>query len=128
MAGIKLEEAALLLRTKRLELLASNIANVDTPGYQARDIDFRAELEKTQRKTIPMQSTNQSHILNLSSSSSVSPSIAFRPVSQDSLDKNTVDLDQERATFAENAIRTQFAIKQAVEDYVEMGKMLSKLV
>ena len=128
MAGIKLEEAALLLRTKRLELLASNIANVDTPGYQARDIDFRAELEKTQRKTIPMQSTNQSHILNFSSSSSVSPTIAFRPVAQDSLDKNTVDLDQERATFAENAIRTQFAIKQAVEDYVEMGKMLSKLV
>ncbi|WP_312594446.1 flagellar basal body rod protein FlgB [Comamonas terrigena] len=128
MENIKFEEAAFLLRTKRMELLASNIANADTPNYHAKDINFRSELEKTQKSTISMESTNQSHLGNLKSSSSLTPTIAFRPVAQDSLDRNTVDLDQERATFSENAIRTQFAMNQAVEEYVEMGKMLSKLI
>ncbi len=127
MDSLKFEDAALYLRVKRMEVLASNIANADTPGYQAKDINFRAALEETQRQMLTVQSTNKTHLGNITSAS-IDPQIAYRPVSQNSLDRNTVDLDQERASFTENAIRTQFAMNQAVDEYVEMGQMLSKLV
>ena len=127
MDSLKFEDAALYLRVKRMEVLASNIANADTPGYQAKDIDFKAALEETQRQMLTVQSTNKSHLGNIAPTS-IDPQIAFRPVSQNAMDRNTVDLDQERASFTANAIRTQFAMNQAVDEYVEMGQMLSKLV
>lgn len=110
-----------------MEVLASNIANADTPGYQAKDIDFKAALEATQRQALTIQSTNKLHLGN-AIQSTVDPEILYRQTLQNSLDKNTVDLDQERASFTENSIRTQFAMSQAVDEYVEMREMLSKLV
>ena len=108
MDSLRFEDAALYLRVKRMEVLASNIANADTPGYQAKDIDFKAALEETQRQMLTVQSTNKSHLGNIAPTS-IDPQIAFRPVSQNAMDRNTVDLDQERASFTANAIRTQFA-------------------
>ena len=62
MDSLRFEDAALYLRVKRMEVLASNIANADTPGYQAKDIDFKAALEETQRQMLTVQSTNKSHL------------------------------------------------------------------
>lgn len=72
-----------------MEVLASNIANADTPGYQAKDIDFKAALEETQRQMLTVQSTNKSHLGNIAPTS-IDPQIAFRPVSQNAMDRNTV--------------------------------------
>lgn len=45
-AALRFQQEALNLRAQRQEVLAANIANADTPGYQARDIDFASELKK----------------------------------------------------------------------------------
>lgn len=72
---------ALRLRAERLELLASNIANAATPGYKARDLDFRAAL------------------------AGAADAVRFRVPVQSSLDGNTVELGTEQTQFAENAIQ-----------------------
>lgn len=77
MDSLRFEDAALYLRVKRMEVLASNIANADTPGYQAKDIDFKAALEETQRQMLTVQSTNKSHLGNIAPTS-IDPQIAFR--------------------------------------------------
>ncbi len=72
---------ALEVRGQRLDLLASNIANAATPGYKARDLDFRAAL------------------------SGAVDAVRFRVPQTSSLDGNTVELDVEQTQFAQNAIQ-----------------------
>lgn len=88
---------ALGLRGMRQQLLASNIANADTPDYKARDIDFQKALKTALDAPQSASATRpaaapQTHIL-------------YRTVLQPSADGNTVDMDVERAQFAENATR-----------------------
>lgn len=83
---------ALNLRAYRQQVLASNIANADTPGYKARDIDFRAALAAA---TAPRQDAG---------TQAPQPELLFRGVLQASIDGNTVDMDVERAQFAENTV------------------------
>ena len=83
---------ALALRSQRLSLLASNIANASTPGYKARDIDFEAALkEATTRAT--------------SVGKAAEDSMGYRIPLQPSLDGNTVELSTEQTLFAENAVK-----------------------
>lgn len=85
---------ALQLRSQRLELLASNIANASTPGYKARDIDFEAALrDATDRKESVAQAMNGA--------------MGYRIPLQPSLDGNTVELSTEQTLFAENAVKYQ---------------------
>lgn len=83
---------ALQLRSQRLSLLASNIANASTPGYKARDIDFDAALADATTKG---QSVGQA----------VTGSMGYRIPIQPSLDGNTVELSTEQTLFAENAVQ-----------------------
>lgn len=122
------EDLALKMRTQRLAIIASNIANADTPGYQARELDFKAALERSAANMLSVKGTNASHIPSQEMKSISEMDVVFRPVSQNSFDNSTVDLDQERASFVDNAIRTELAMKQAVDEYVEIGNMLSKLI
>jgi flagellar basal-body rod protein FlgB len=78
--------AALQLRSQRMGMLASNIANAATPGYKARDLDFG--------KALDLASTGQS----------VGAAISFRVPVQPSLDGNTVELATEQTAFSENAL------------------------
>ncbi len=98
--------ANLTVYGKRSSLLASNIANADTPGYKARDIDFRAALAKAGNDQVAMKTTHGNHIAAAGSSRS-NPEILYRTPTQPSLDGNTVDSQQEKARFTENAIRYQ---------------------
>jgi len=82
---------ALALRSQRLTLLASNIANAATPGYQARDIDFSRALDMASRGYDPQRAA--------------SAAIAYRIPTQPSLDGNTVELSTEQTLFAENAVQ-----------------------
>lgn len=87
---------ALALRSQRLSLLASNIANASTPGYKARDIDFDAALK---------EATDSANGSGSSVSKAVDDSMGYRVPLQPSLDGNTVELSTEQTLFAENAVK-----------------------
>jgi flagellar basal-body rod protein FlgB len=97
---------ALNLRAMRQQLLASNIANADTPGYQARDIDFGKSLQAAlagRAGGVSLARTADGHLGGAQSGQGAG-SAQYRSVVQPSIDGNTVDMDVERAKFAENAI------------------------
>ncbi len=83
---------ALELRSQRLNLLASNIANASTPGYKARDIDFEAALK---------DATDKGNSVDKAATSKMGYRIPIQP----SLDGNTVELSTEQTLFAENAVK-----------------------
>ncbi len=84
--------AALELRSKRMGVLASNIANAATPGFKARDIDFNAALDARLSSNIG----NGPH--------PAEPEMLFRRPTMPSLDGNTVELGREQVAFAENGL------------------------
>ncbi|HCX32938.1 MAG TPA: flagellar basal body rod protein FlgB [Rhodocyclaceae bacterium] len=97
---------ALALRAQRQQLLASNIANADTPHYKARDFDFRQALANAQGTGSAPPALARSAPAHLPGKGPEAPVAAmlYRTERQGSVDGNTVDLDVERAAFAENAI------------------------
>jgi flagellar basal-body rod protein FlgB len=100
---------ALKVRGQRTELLARNLANADTPGYKAQDIDFRAALAAAggAEKPVAMRATDQQHIGTASGAADAPTSLKYRTPLAPSLDGNTVDVQMEQAAFAENAVRFQ---------------------
>jgi flagellar basal-body rod protein FlgB len=101
---------ALKLRANRAELLASNIANADTPNFKARDIDFKRALKLAANNSGEMVTTNARHI-NSAGKSKNGAEIMYRIPSQPSLDGNTVDLQTERSAFLENSIMYQASLR-----------------
>lgn len=105
-----IHEQAMLLRSKRTTVLASNLANVDTPNYKARDIDFRSILENSQSTaSLRVNKTNDRH-LSLPGSINGAP-LRYRVPLQPSLDGNTVDNHIEQGKFTDNAIRYQASLQ-----------------
>ncbi|SRR5690606_696520 len=128
---------ALALRAQRQQVLASNIANADTPNYQARDFDFGQALAQATARlgAVPGHAASVSSsgspamrvALAASASagngadkgflpiggagSSTHPAMLWRTPQQPSLDRNTVDLDQERASFADNSLRYEATLR-----------------
>ncbi len=108
---------ALTLRAERQRLLAGNIANADTPGYVARDMDFAKALREATGQAsggaaIPgaMAVTNSGH-MSVSAGARSDGELLYATGPQDSLDRNTVDLDRERAAFAENAVKYEATLR-----------------
>jgi flagellar basal-body rod protein FlgB len=103
-------QTALNLRAYRQELLASNIANADTPHYKARDIDFKAALAgalgNAQSGALGLSRTAQGHLPG-AFSNRFGAELQYRGEQQASVDGNTVNMDVERAAFAENAIQLE---------------------
>ena len=101
-------EDAANLRAHRQQLIASNIANVDTPNFKARDINFKDALENTSGNRIVKLATNApNHIASPSSgggAAAAGAQLLYRGAIQGSVDGNTVDMDIERSQFADNAI------------------------
>jgi flagellar basal-body rod protein FlgB len=115
---LRFNETALNLRAQRQQLLASNIANADTPNYKARDIDFAKTLEgamankTTSVKPVEMARTSAGHIAGTAPGEQGiggSP-VQYRTPTQGSVDGNTVDLDVERTQFTDNGIRYEAGI------------------
>jgi flagellar basal-body rod protein FlgB len=100
---------ALELRSKRLELLASNIANAATPGYKARDIDFAAQLKAAESGGGALTVTAGNHIGigGPGGGSGAAGGALYRIPNQASLDGNTVELSTEQTRFGENAVQYQ---------------------
>ena len=89
---------ALNLRSQRQQVLASNIANADTPGYKARDIDFKSALAAA--VSHPPKGEPPSG----APAAAAPAKLLYRSMVQPSVDGNTVDMDVERAQFAENTV------------------------
>ena len=90
---------ALNLRSQRQQVLASNIANADTPGYKARDFDFKSALATAVAQPATTQPSDAA-----AAAPAPQPELLYRSVIQPSIDGNTVDMDVERAQFAENTV------------------------
>jgi len=90
---------------ERSSLLAANIANADTPGFKARDIDFRSVLAKAGGEKMLMKTTHANHLGGSSAASGAD--LLYRIPTQPSVDGNTVDSQVEQAEFAQNAVRYQ---------------------
>lgn len=106
---IDLHARALTVANQRLELLADNVANADTPNYKARDLDFRAAMAGVAADgDLPMAATTAGHIAVGSTPGRGTP--LYRVPDQPSVDGNTVDPQRENAAFAETAVRYQTSL------------------
>lgn len=110
--SLNFHQEVLNLRAERQKVLAGNIANADTPNYKARDFDFSSELSRAMengrasREGLGLATTSSRHI-PAQASGSMGRDLLYRVPDQPSLDGNTVDMDRERAQFADNAVRYQ---------------------
>jgi flagellar basal-body rod protein FlgB len=101
---------ALSLRGHRQEMIASNIANADTPHYKARDFDFKAALASRMSGNavgdVQMQKTAAGH-MDSGSAGMAGVNTLYRSEYQGSVDGNTVNMDIERGAFAENSVHVE---------------------
>jgi flagellar basal-body rod protein FlgB len=97
-------EGALLFRARRMEVLAANLANADTPHYKARDVEFSAVLDGAMQQT-GLAVTHQRHIA--ARPAGADPALRYRVPHQPAQDGNTVETDLELARYAENAVAYQ---------------------
>lgn len=105
---------ALELLAQRQRVLGGNIANADTPGFKARDFDFAAALRQAQSGGGgAMKATDARHLAvgGAPAGSRAEPELKYRAAEQPALDGNTVDLDRERAVFADNAMRYEATLR-----------------
>lgn len=123
--GLDFQSKALVVRAERQRLIASNIANVDTPGYIGHDIDFKAAMSEALGgsqgpRPTPEQvanttgKTHPAHLPLQSQSGSLGATDASRVYtvqSQPAMDGNSVDLDRERASFVDNSVRYEATLR-----------------
>lgn len=111
------------LRAYRQELLASNIANADTPNYKARDIDFKSALDEAVagRGAFAMARTSSRHLAGQSGdavgNAPHGAQVLYRTEYQANVDGNTVNMDVERSAFAENAVQLESALTFIREEF-----------
>lgn len=117
--ALQFHQKALALRADRQQVLASNIANADTPNYKARDFDFRQAMAAALGSRQPgaavpppaMMKTAAAHIGGAAAGATAGGvPLQYRSVIQGSLDNNTVDMDVERIQFADNALRYEASV------------------
>ena len=99
---------ALALREKRGELLAANLANADTPGYKARDLNFESVFKQNLELT---QTMERRHVNHLPTRNVLEAQTLYRNPNQASLDGNTVEANVEQAKYAENAVQYQASLQ-----------------
>jgi flagellar basal-body rod protein FlgB len=100
---------ALDLWQRRSEVLAGNLANADTPGYQARDVDFRKALlaASGQSESLALSTTAPNQI---DPAAQATQRLAYRNPTQPSMDGNTVDEQVEQSNFAANSVHYQASL------------------
>ena len=108
---------ALTLRSERQRLIASNIANADTPGYVARDIDFAQTLREATGVLKPARALAASQAGHIGVNGGTGdnrrapPNLLYATPSQTNLDRNTVDMDRERANFTDNTVKYEATLR-----------------
>lgn len=102
----------LRLRAQRAQILASNLANADTPGYKARDINIKHAFSHFLNKQVTLTKTNSAHF-STSTESLSGLHMQYRIPNQPAIDGNTVDMQIERAEFMQNALKYQASLRFA---------------
>ena len=119
-AGLDLHANALLVRAERQRVIASNIANADTPGYVARDVNFKQAMAaftdgpRLATSTSKSPSPQSGHIpLRTLPGASIGDAtqLGYAVQTQPAMDNNSVDLDRERANFVDNAVRYETTLR-----------------
>jgi flagellar basal-body rod protein FlgB len=122
--SLNFQADALALRSERQRLIASNIANADTPNYVARDFDFAQALRQATGQSsagqtslapvkLTMSTANAGHLNRNGAPAGTpeDPDLNYASASQTNLDSNTVDMDRERANFADNTVRYEATLR-----------------
>ena len=125
--GLDFQAKALVIRADRQRVIASNIANADTPGFAGRDINFQDAMKSAlgtssslslqpsqSSSTSAMATTHGQHIplqSTLSTLGDTGPTLAYTTQSQPSMDGNSVDMDRERANFVDNSVRYEATLR-----------------
>jgi flagellar basal-body rod protein FlgB len=112
-SSLDFQGQALSLRAERQRLIASNIANADTPGYVARDINFAQALREATGSAMAapgMNTTQPAHLAGQAGARAESGLLYATP-SQTNLDHNTVDMDRERANFVDNSVKFEATLR-----------------
>ena len=114
---------ALSLLAQRQKVLAGNIANADTPGYVARDINFAQALRNATGSTgssgggapaAQLAASQSGHITSqagMGGTAGLGSALVYAAPSQTNLDRNTVDMDRERASFTDNAVKYEATLR-----------------
>ena len=123
-SGLDFQASALIVRAERQRVIASNIANADTPGYAARDVNFKeamAAASGSARRLAPsppslpdQRASHPAHITLGNTSGKLYSSdseLGYTVQSQPAMDNNSVDLDRERANFVDNAVRYEATLR-----------------
>ncbi|MBV5322455.1 MAG: flagellar basal body rod protein FlgB [Ilumatobacteraceae bacterium] len=125
-SGLDFHSKALVLRAERQRIIASNIANADTPGFVGRDINFKESLSQQTGSSelasaAPRPTLNDAHVtthprhIALSglenSQFTASSDLAYTLQTQPSADANSVDLDRERASFVDNSVHYEATLR-----------------
>jgi flagellar basal-body rod protein FlgB len=107
-----LHATALRLRAQRTELLASNLANADTPNYKAKDMDFQAAMKQAVagQSAGALKTTHAGHMTG-SGTGGMEDYVKFRIPTQPALDGNTVETHVEQAAFSRNAMEYQATLR-----------------
>jgi flagellar basal-body rod protein FlgB len=105
-----IHEQAVRVRTQRAEILAGNLANADTPGFKARDVDFAAVLRGETSGRVALATTQSGH-LSGEGGAVATGSLLYRNPTQASLDGNTVDIAREQVEFSSNAMQYQASLR-----------------
>jgi len=119
-------EQALRLSEQRLTVLASNIANADTPNYKARDIDFGSALQ--QALAASSATADVAEIAGIPATQNLfTAPLMYRVPVQAAVDGNTVDMDTERMAFAEQAVKHEFYLQKAIDQYKEISTLFKDM-
>ena len=127
---VHFQHQALNLLTQRANILAANIANVDTPGYRARDIDFSKQLQQAMKShaqgkgNASLSRTSAKHLSG--SRLSFHDDLLYRVPDQPRADDNTVDMDRERVNFLDNTVKHQVSITSLNAQFKNMMSAINQ--
>jgi flagellar basal-body rod protein FlgB len=112
--ALEFQSQALVLRAERQRVVASNIANADTPGYVARDFDFANALREA-TGTLSSGKLGSAITADIFArtrgAGGAEPRLRYTTASQSNIDGNSVDMDRERAVFADNAVKYEATLR-----------------
>ena len=128
-ASFNQHERALSLYAERAEILANNLVNSDTPGFQAKDLDFKSILQNAASSNELNQSglkaTNSGHIQEYANDNQLSSELLYRVPLQSAVDGNTVDGEVEKTQFSENAMRYMASLSFLNHEFTKLKMVMS---
>ncbi|MBS0367738.1 MAG: flagellar basal body rod protein FlgB [Proteobacteria bacterium] len=124
------DERVLNVLSERQQVIASNIANADTPNFKARDVDLKDALQAAltpPTAQLKMTSTTGGHLPGRTERMAQALALKYQVPGQGAVDGNTVEMDSERAKFAENVLRLEFSLNQVQGGFRDQAKLLGSL-